>query len=181
MRRFACDFSETIRFRDRDDDRETTMSGGTTLADENSEFVRKLLWRVGMRCVPVLVTGYIIAYVDRVNIGFAAITASKDLGMSPSVFGFGAGLFFLAYLIFETPSNYLMEKIGARIWLSRIMVCCGLVAGAMFFANSVTSFYIVRFALGAVEAGLFPGIILYLTYWFPRSYRARYVGIGLAS
>jgi MFS family permease len=141
---------------------------------------------VALRCVPVLAIGYIISYIDRVNIGFAAITASKDLGMSPSVFGFGAGLFFLAYLIFETPSNYLMEKIGARIWLARIMVCCGLVAGAMFFVNSVTSFYIVRFVLGAVEAGLFPGVMLYLTYWFPRSYRARYIsmfaiGIPLAS
>jgi D-galactonate transporter len=154
--------------------------------DENSEFARNLLWRVGWRCVPMLVIAYIIAYIDRVNIGFAAITATKDLGMSPSVFGFGAGLFFLAYLIFETPSNYLMEKIGARIWLGRIMICCGIVAGAMVFVGNVTSFYVVRFVLGAVEAGLFPGIMLYLTYWFPRSYRARYVsmfaiGIPLAS
>jgi MFS family permease len=162
------------------------MNETTVLADENSEFARKLLWRVALRCVPVLAISYIISYMDRVNIGFAAITASKDLGMSPSVFGFGAGLFFLAYLIFETPSNYLMEKTGARIWLARIMVCCGVVAGAMFFVNSVTSFYIVRFLLGAVEAGLFPGVMLYLTYWFPRRYRARYIsmfaiGIPLAS
>ena len=162
------------------------MSDHAALPDENSEFARTLLRRVGLRCVPVLVVSYIISYVDRVNVGFAAITASKDLGMSPAVFGFGAGLFFLAYLIFETPSNYLMEKIGARIWLGRIMVCCGLVAGAMFFVNSVTTFYIARFALGTVEAGLFPGVMLYLTYWFPRSYRARYVslfaiGIPLAS
>ncbi len=153
------------------------MHDATPRADEDSEFARGLLWRVGRRCVPVLVIGYIIAYIDRVNIGFAAITASRDLGMSPSVFGFGAGLFFLAYLIFETPSNYLMEKIGARIWLGRIMICCGLVAGAMVFVNSVTSFYIVRFVLGAVEAGLFPGIMLWLTWWFPRAYRARYVGM----
>ncbi|HET6605937.1 MAG TPA: MFS transporter [Rhodopila sp.] len=162
------------------------MSDVAALADENSEFARALLWRVGLRCVPVLVISYIIAYIDRVNVGFAAITATKDLGMSPSVFGFGAGLFFLAYLIFETPSNYLMERIGARIWLSRIMICCGLVSGAMFFVNSVTSFYVVRFLLGVVEAGLFPGVMLYLTHWFPRSYRARYVsmfaiGIPLSS
>lgn len=154
--------------------------------EEDSAFARDLMWRVGWRCVPVLVIAYVIAYVDRVNIGFAAITASKDLGMSPSVFGFGAGLFFLAYLIFETPSNYLMERIGARIWLGRIMVSCGVVAGAMMFVSNVPSFYAVRFVLGAVEAGLFPGVMLYLTYWFPKRYRARYVsmfaiGIPLSS
>ena len=161
-------------------------SPGAATWDENSDFARALFWRVGWRCLPILVIAYVIAYIDRVNIGFAAITASKDLGLSPSVFGFGAGLFFLAYLIFETPSNYLMEKIGARIWLGRIMVCCGIVAGAMVFVSNVPSFYIVRFALGAVEAGLFPGMMLYLTYWFPKSYRARYVsmfaiGIPLSS
>jgi len=154
--------------------------------DEESAFARDLMWRVGWRCVPLLVIAYVIAYVDRVNIGFAAITATKDLGMSPSVFGFGAGLFFLAYLIFETPSNYLMERIGARVWLGRIMVSCGIVAGAMMFVSSVPAFYAVRFVLGAVEAGLFPGVMLYLTYWFPKRYRARYVsmfaiGIPLAS
>ena len=156
------------------------------MPDQDSEFARNLLWRVGWRCVPVLLIAYVIAYIDRVNVGFAAITASKDLGMSPSVFGFGAGLFFLAYLIFETPSNYLLERIGARIWLGRIMVCCGIVAGAMVFVTNANSFYVARFILGAVEAGLFPGVMLYLTYWFPRSYRARYVsmfaiGIPLAS
>jgi len=154
--------------------------------DQDSEFARNLLWRVGWRCVPILLIAYVTAYIDRVNVGFAAITASKDLGMSPSVFGFGAGLFFLAYLIFETPSNYLMERIGARIWLGRIMVCCGIVAAAMVFVSNATWFYVVRFILGAVEAGLFPGVMLYLTYWFPKSYRARYVsmfaiGIPLAS
>src|SRR5215831_20835582 len=90
----------------------------------------QLFARIGRRCIPLLLLGYIFSFIDRVNIGFAAITASKDLGMSPSVFGFGAGIFFIAYLIFETPSNYLLERIGARIWLGRIMVCCGIVAGA---------------------------------------------------
>ncbi len=156
------------------------------IPDQDSEFARNLLWRVGWRCVPILLVAYVIAYIDRVNVGFAAITASKDLDMSPSVFGFGAGLFFLAYLIFETPSNYLMERIGARIWLGRIMICCGIVAGAMVFVSNATWFYVVRFLLGAVEAGLFPGVMLYLTYWFPKAYRARYVsmfaiGIPLAS
>jgi ACS family tartrate transporter-like MFS transporter len=159
---------------------------GTAVPDQDSEFARNLLWRVGWRCVPILLIAYVIAYIDRVNVGFAAITATKDLGMSPSVFGFGAGLFFLAYLIFETPSNYLMERIGARIWLGRIMICCGIVAAAMVFVNNATWFYVARFVLGAVEAGLFPGVMLYLTYWFPKSHRARYVsmfaiGIPLAS
>jgi ACS family tartrate transporter-like MFS transporter len=156
------------------------------LPDQDSDFARRLLARVGWRCVPILLIAYVIAYIDRVNVGFAAITASKDLGMSESVFGFGAGLFFLAYLIFETPSNYLMERIGARIWLGRIMVCCGIVAAAMVFVTNAYWFYAVRFVLGAVEAGLFPGVMLYLTYWFPKRYRARYVsmfavGIPLAS
>src|SRR5579883_3558942 len=115
----------------------------TALPDQDSEFARNLLARVGWRCVPVLLIAYVTAYIDRVNVGFAAITATKDLGMSPSVFGFGAGLFFLAYLIFETPSNYLMERIGARIWLGRIMVSCGIVAGAMMFVRNVPAFYAV--------------------------------------
>jgi MFS family permease len=164
------------------------MSEGATAAlpGQDSDFARDLLWRVGWRCVPILLVAYVIAYIDRVNVGFAAITAAKDLGMSPSVFGFGAGLFFVAYLIFETPSNYLLERIGARIWLARIMVCCGIVAGAMVLVTNELSFYVVRFVLGAVEAGLFPGVMLYLTYWFPKRYRARYVsmfaiGIPLAS
>jgi MFS family permease len=144
---------------------------------DSASFERDTLARVARRCIPLLLFGYIIAFIDRVNIGFAAITASKDLGMSPQVFGFGAGVFFYAYLIFEVPSNYVMERVGARKWLARIMVTCGLVAGAMVFVRGVWSFYTVRFLLGAVEAGLFPGVVLYLTYWFPKQYRARYVGM----
>jgi len=133
--------------------------------------------RVSRRCIPLLLLGYIVAYIDRVNIGFAAITASRDLGMSSAVFGFGAGVFFYGYLIFEVPSNYVMERVGARWWLARIMITCGIVAGMMVFINGKYSFYTVRFLLGAVEAGLFPGVMLYLTYWFPKRYRARYVGM----
>jgi MFS family permease len=144
---------------------------------DSAAFERETLARVARRCIPLLLFGYIIAFIDRVNIGFAAITASKDLGMSPQVFGFGAGVFFYAYLIFEVPSNYVMERVGARKWLARIMVTCGLVAGAMVFVRGAWSFYTVRFLLGAVEAGLFPGVVLYLTYWFPKKYRARYVGM----
>jgi MFS family permease len=143
----------------------------------SAQFEAETLARVSRRVIPLLLMGYVVAFIDRVNIGFAAITASKDLGMSPSVFGFGAGIFFYAYLIFEVPSNYVMERVGARRWLARIMVTCGIVAGTMVFINGKFSFYTVRFLLGAVEAGLFPGVMLYLTYWFPKSYRARYVGM----
>ncbi len=162
------------------------MNGLTQATDSNEEYERRLFARIGARCVPVLLAAFVISYIDRVNVGFAAITASRDLHMSASDFGFGAGLFFLSYMIFETPSNYLLERIGARIWLARIMVCCGLVAAAMFFVTSATEFNIARFTLGVVEAGLFPGVVLYLTYWFPRRYRARYIsmfalGIPLSS
>jgi MFS family permease len=144
---------------------------------DSAAFERDTLARVARRCIPLLLFGYIIAFIDRVNIGFAAITASKDLGMSPQVFGLGAGVFFWAYFIFEVPSNYVMERVGARKWLARIMVTCGLVAGAMVLVRGAWSFYLVRFLLGAVEAGLFPGVVLYLTYWFPKQYRARYIGM----
>jgi ACS family tartrate transporter-like MFS transporter len=150
-----------------------SKSDGERLTIDESE----LFARVSRRCIPLLLLGYIFSYIDRVNIGFAAITASKDLGMSPSVFGFGAGIFFIGYLLFEVPSNYILERVGARRWLARIMITCGIVAAAMVFVTGKYSFYAVRILLGAVEAGLFPGVMLYLTYWFPQRYRARYVGI----
>ncbi len=137
----------------------------------------QLFKRVSRRCIPLLLLGYIFSFIDRVNIGFAAISASKDLGMSPSVFGFGAGIFFIGYLLFEVPSNYILERVGARRWLARIMITCGIVAGSMVLIKGKYSFYAVRVLLGAVEAGLFPGVMLYLTYWFPQRYRARYVGM----
>lgn len=153
-------------------------------ADE--AYARELFGRIGMRVVPVLLAAFVISYIDRVNVGFAAITASKDLGMSAADFGFGAGLFFISYMIFEAPSNYLLERIGARIWLARIMICCGIVSAAMFWVSNKTQFNVARFTLGVVEAGLFPGVVLYLTYWFPKRFRARYismfaVGIPLSS
>src|SRR6185436_8814130 len=128
-------------------------------------FERETLARVARRCIPLLLLAYIIAFIDRVNIGFAAITASKDLGMSPSVFGFGAGIFFIGYLLFEVPSNYILERVGARRWMARIMVSCGIVAGSMVLVKGTYSFYAVRILLGAVEAGLFTSVMLYLTYW----------------
>ena len=159
------------------------MSNTITLSQEQEA---DLFTRIGKRCIPLLLLSYIISYIDRVNIGFAAITASKDLGMSATVFGRGAGIFFIGYLLFEVPSNYILERVGARMWMARIMITCGIVAGMMVFVSGEWSFYTVRFLLGAVEAGLFPGVVLYLTYWFPKRYRARYIsmfaiGIPLAS
>ena len=162
------------------------MNGQITSNDADEAYARELFGRIGMRLVPVLLAAFVISYIDRVNVGFAAITASKDLGMTAADFGFGAGLFFISYMIFEAPSNYLLEKVGARIWLARIMICCGIVSAAMFFVTNKTEFNIARFTLGVVEAGLFPGVVLYLTYWFPKRFRARYismfaVGIPLSS
>jgi ACS family tartrate transporter-like MFS transporter len=124
---------------------------------------------------------YFIAFVDRVNIGFAALTMNKDLGFSPTVFGFGAGIFFLGYFLFEVPSNLVLEKVGARIWIARVMITWGLISGAMAFVQGPNSFYALRFLLGAAEAGFFPGIILYLSYWFPARQRAAVTAIFMAA
>jgi ACS family tartrate transporter-like MFS transporter len=132
--------------------------------------------RISARIVPFLMICYFVAFVDRVNVGFAGHEISKDLGLSPSVFGFGAGVFFLAYFIFEVPSNLLLEKVGARRWIARIMVSWGIVAACMALVKGEWSFYGVRALLGVAEAGFFPGVILYLTYWFPREHRAKVVG-----
>ncbi len=138
---------------------------------------RAVMHRVTLRLVPFLMLCYFIAFLDRVNIGFAGAEMSKDLHFSPTVFGFGSGVFFLAYFIFEVPSNLLMQRFGARRWLARIMVSWGIVATGMALVTGPESFYSVRALLGLAEAGFFPGVILYLTYWFPREHRARIVGI----
>jgi len=133
--------------------------------------IRKVMWRL----IPLLLAAYLVAYINRVNIGFAP-TMKSDLGLSASIFGLGAGLFFISYFIFEIPSNLALEKFGARRWIARIMLTWGLLSMGMALVKGVTSFMILRFALGAAEAGFFPGIILYLTYWFPARYRARMIG-----
>ena len=133
--------------------------------------------RISRRFMPLLLMAYTIAYLDRVNVGFAALTANKDLGLSASVYGWGAGIFFVGYFLFEYPSNIILEKVGARRWIARIMVSWGLVSAAMALVVGPWSFSGVRFLLGLAEAGFFPGVILYLTYWFPRRYRARYIAM----
>jgi len=137
--------------------------------------------RISARLVPFLVVCYFVAYLDRVNVSFAALTMNRDLGLSASQYGFGAGIFFLAYFIFEVPSNLLLERFGARKWIARIMFTWGVISGAMAFVGGPTSFYILRVLLGVAESGFFPGIIFYLTLWFPAVYRARIIGYFMAA
>src|ERR1700687_2628457 len=146
--------------------------------------------KVSRRLVPFLIICYFVAYLDRVNVGFAALTMNQDLGLSQTAFGFGAGIFFIAYFIFEVPSNLLLERFGARKWIARIMLSWGILSGAMAFIPAIAratglgseySFYLLRVLLGVAEAGFFPGIIFYLTLWFPAEYRARIVGYFMAA
>ena len=146
-----------------------------------SELETRVLRKITYRIVPFIMLLYFIAFIDRVNIGFASLTMNKDLGFSPAVFGFGAGIFFLGYFLFEVPSNLILEKVGARIWIARVMITWGLISGGMAFVQGSTSFYILRFLLGAAEAGFFPGIILYLSYWFPARKRAAVTALFMAA
>lgn len=145
--------------------------------DIEKRTLRKITWRI----VPFIMILYLIAYIDRVNIGFAAITMKEDLGFTTSILGFGAGIFFLGYFLFEVPSNIILHKVGARIWIARVMVTWGIIAGGMAFVESSTSFYVMRFLLGVAEAGFFPGIILYLSYWFPARNRAGVIALFMAA
>src|SRR4051812_31735997 len=136
---------------------------------------RSTMRKVYLRLLPFAVLSYILAYIDRINVSFAGLTMRGDLEMSAGTFGFAVGLFYWGYFIFEVPSNVILEKIGARIWIARIMITWGILAGATAFVTGSTSFAIVRFLLGVAEAGFFPGIILYFTYWFPSHHHARIV------
>jgi ACS family tartrate transporter-like MFS transporter len=133
--------------------------------------------RAARRLLPLLVLLYLVNYLDRVNVGFAALTMNADLGLSTAAYGLGAGLFFIGYFIFEVPSNIILHRVGARIWIARIMITWGLVASATAFVQGEVGFYVVRVLLGVAEAGFFPGVLLYLTYWFPRPQRARIVAL----
>ena len=135
--------------------------------------LRKIRWRI----LPFVALMFAMAIIDRSNIGFAKHAFQADTGLSNAAFALGAGIFFIGYAVFEVPSNLMLHKIGARVWLSRIMVTWGLVSAAMMFAHDETSFYILRFLLGVAEAGLSPGVVLYLTYWFPQNQRGSAYGI----
>jgi ACS family tartrate transporter-like MFS transporter len=131
--------------------------------------LRKVTWRL----IPFLFVLYVIAWLDRVNVGFAGLQMNTDLGFSATVFGFGSGIFFLGYCLFEIPSNIILERVGARLWISRIMVSWGLISAAMMFVRTPAMFYLLRFLLGVAEAGFFPGVIYYLSLWYPTAHRAR--------
>ena len=138
---------------------------------------KRTMDKVSWRLVPFLMLCYFIAYLDRVNVGFAGATMSRDLDLSAAAFGGAAGIFFIAYFFFEVPSNLALDRFGARRWIARIMFTWGLVSGAQAFVTGEISFNVVRLLLGIAEAGFFPGIIFYLTLWFPSAYRARIVGL----
>jgi MFS transporter, ACS family, tartrate transporter len=142
---------------------------------------RRTIAKVTARMVPFLIVCYFVAYLDRVNVGFAALTMNQDIGLSQTAFGFGAGVFFLAYFFFEVPSNLFLERVGARKWIARIMFSWGIVSGATAFVRGETGFFVVRVLLGIAEAGFFPGIIFFLTLWFPAVYRARIIGYFMAA
>jgi D-galactonate transporter len=148
--------------------------GASTLpprrADEASTY-RKVTWRL----VPFLMLCYVVAYLDRVNVGFAKLQMLNDLQFSETVYGLGAGVFFLGYFLFEVPSNIILHKVGARVWIARIMITWAIISGAFAFIRTPEMFYVMRFMLGVAEAGFFPGIILYLTYWYPAERRARII------
>jgi MFS family permease len=145
------------------------LNSPASLEAINSKVMRRLL--------PFLLLMYVLAFLDRANIGFAQKALQHDTGLSNAAFAFGAGVFFIGYALFEVPSNLLLHRVGARVWMCRIMVTWGLVSASMCFAHTPTAFYTLRFLLGVAEAGFFPGVIYYLTHWFPQSARARAVGV----
>jgi len=131
------------------------------------------LHKVTLRLIPFLFLLYIVAWLDRVNVGFAGLQMNSDLGFSSAAFGFGSGVFFLGYCLFEVPSNLVLHRVGARRWISRIMISWGAISTAMMFVRSTPAFYVLRFLLGAAEAGFFPGVVYYLSHWYPEAQRAR--------
>src|SRR6266540_1681990 len=152
------------------DNRSNSTLSATAHANELSAVtLRKITWRL----IPFLFVLYVIAWLDRVNVGFAALEMNADLGFSSTVFGFGSGIFFLGYCLFEIPSNIILERVGARLWISRIMVTWGLISVSLMFVRTPAAFYLLRFLLGVAEAGFFPGIIYYLSLWYPAGHRAR--------
>ena len=167
-----------------------------TTAPISSEFESATYGKVASRLIPFLFLCYIVAFLDRVNVGFAKLQMAGDLKFSDAVYGFGAGIFFIGYFIFEVPSNVVLEKVGARVWIARIMITWGIISSAFMFTGSIHwgaiasafncsdaqfTFYLFRFLLGVAEAGFFPGIILYLTYWFPGARRAKMVALFMTA
>jgi MFS family permease len=142
---------------------------------------RRAYAKVTRRLLPLLFSSYVLSYLDRVNVGFAKLEMIADLKFSDTAYGLGAGLFFVGYFLFEIPSNLILHRVGARIWIARIMIGWGLVSAATMHVTTPTMFYVMRFLLGVAEAGFFPGIILYLTYWFPAARRGRITALFMTA
>src|SRR5437588_5226782 len=143
---------------------------------------KSCLRKIYLRLLPFAILSYFLAYIDRINVSFAALTMRGDLGISAGDYGFALGTFYWGYFLFEVPSNVVLEKVGARLWIARIMITWGILAGLTAAVTGVWSFALVRFLLGVAEAGFFPGVVLYFTYWFPSQHHARIVSgflIGL--
>ena len=156
----------------------TTPQAGETprpSTDHAAEAERRVFAKIGWRLMPVLILSYIFNYLDRNNVGFAGLTMNQAIGLTATQLGFGAGVFFLAYCLLEVPSNIILYRVGARVWLSRIMISWGLASAATALAVGPTSFYLLRLLLGAAEAGFFPGVAFYLGTWFPAQYRTRMI------
>ena len=139
--------------------------------------IAKISWRL----LPLVAVAYCVAYIDRTNVAFAALTMNKDLGLSAYIYGWGAGIFFLSYFVFEVPSNLILERTGARIWIARILLTWGVISGLTAFVWNEWSFFTIRFLLGIAEAGYYPGIILFLTWWFPSAYRSRMIALFMTA
>jgi ACS family tartrate transporter-like MFS transporter len=143
-----------------------TATTASSVLEERA--IRKITWRL----IPFLMLLYFVAFLDRINVGFAALTMNRDVGLTSQMFGLGSGIFFIGYFVFEVPSTVILHRVGARFWIGRVMITWGLVSVAMAFTRGPISFYVLRFLLGLAEAGFFPGIILYLSYWFPSNHRS---------
>ncbi len=158
-----------------------TLHGLSDPAVTSTAFEKQTYAKVSWRLMPLLFIAYVVAYLDRVNVGFAKLQMVSDLQFSETVYGLGAGIFFISYFLLEVPSNIILHKVGARVWIARIMISWGILSAATMFVTTPMSFYIVRFLLGMAEAGFFPGIILYLTYWYPAERRGRITTIFMTA
>jgi len=150
----------------------SSAAGDAAISDESS-VVRKVAWRI----MPLIMVCYLFAFFDRINISFAKFALQSDLHLSDTAYGFGAGLFVVGYVLFEVPSNLMLYKVGARRWIARIMVSWGIATALMVFVNAEWQFYVLRFLIGAMEAGFAPGVLFYLTLWFPVAYRGRMLNV----
>src|SRR5499427_1030952 len=158
----------------------SVIRGTAVLAGETSAESRTIR-KIQLRLLPFLFVLYVIAFVDRINIGFAALTMNRELAITSQQFGFAAGIFFFGYCLFEVPSNLLLHKIGARFWIARILITWGILAVLTGFVHTIRQLYLLRFLLGLAEAGYFPGIVLYLTYWFRQRERARALALFMTA